>query len=57
MTDAQGRRGDSARRCRDDIATSSRQRRDAVATAEGIDATVTRHVVAGNPTKHDLPDP
>jgi hypothetical protein len=57
MSDTHGHRRDSARLCRDDITSRSRQRRDPVATVEGTAATVTRHVATGNPTKHELFDP
>jgi hypothetical protein len=57
MSDTHDQRGDGARLCRDDIASRSRQRRDPVATVEGIAATGTRHVATRNPTKHELFDP
>ena len=46
MSDGQGHRRDSARPCR-----------DAVATVARADATVTRPVATDNPIKHDVLDP
>ena len=44
---------DAQRHCHDTAAT----RRDAVATVERTDATVTRRVAPGDPTRHDKLDP
>ena len=57
MSDAEGRRprqrSTMSRRRRDRVATVSRP----VAALTRPVATVTRSVAAGNPTKHDAPDP